>query len=189
MNDYEFIYYYKFESNIKVGEILFKKYEGNINKITHIIYRKFNAIPLEFQDLKFTQYESFINSLNQFKEKANKTFYNYMQLRLKWDILQYIRKFINKNQSIINYASNYDYYVQWLEFNNPYSRITVDEPKIFNSKLSYLTEMENNIILLKAQNYSNSEIIKKLNIKYKSLDNAYQRAKIKIKKYKNNYFN
>lgn len=165
MNDYELVYYYKVESNVKVAQILFKKYEKNINKITYIIYRKFNAIPLEFQDLKFIQYQSFINSLNYFKESANKTFYNYMQLRLKWDILQYIRKFINKNQSIINYASNYDHYVQWLEFNNPYGKMVVNEPKILNSELSYLTEIENNIILLKAQNYSNSEIIKK--IKYK----------------------
>ncbi|WP_369806562.1 sigma factor-like helix-turn-helix DNA-binding protein [Spiroplasma endosymbiont of 'Nebria riversi'] len=42
--------------------------------------------------------------------------------------------------------------------------------------------MENEVILLKSQDYSNEEISHKLNISYKSVDNAYQRAKVKLQK-------
>ncbi|WP_375315209.1 sigma factor-like helix-turn-helix DNA-binding protein [Spiroplasma endosymbiont of Tipula paludosa] len=79
----------------------------------------------------------------------------------------------------MNYAISYD---------TQYERTTVEqsylvaEPKWINYGLSFLTKLENEVILLKSQDYSNEEISHKLNISYKSVDNAYQRAKVKLQK-------
>ncbi len=75
-----------------------------------------------------------------------------MQQRLKWNLLQYIRKYINKKHAIMNYAISYD---------TQYERTTVEqsylvaEPKWINYGLSFLTKLENEVILLKSQDYSN----------------------------------
>ncbi|WP_375315210.1 hypothetical protein [Spiroplasma endosymbiont of Tipula paludosa] len=64
------------------------KYNSAIEKITFITFRKFSAIPLELSDFSSLQYFSFYNSMKTYRETANKSFSNYMQQRLKWDLLQ-----------------------------------------------------------------------------------------------------
>lgn len=179
MEDNELIYQYQIAYQQPAFIFLWKKYFNLIEKITFITFRKFSSIPLELSDFSSLQYFSFYNSMKTYRETANKSFSNYMQQRLKWDLLQYIRKYINKKHAVMNYAISYDTQYETTTVEQSY---LVAEPKWINYGLSFLTKLENEVILLKSQDYSNEEISHKLNISYKSVDNAYQRAKVKLQK-------
>lgn len=184
MSDNELIYQYQINYQQVAFIFLWKKYYSLIEKITYITFRKFPAIPLELQDFSSLQYFSFSTSVNDYRESANKSFVNYMQQRLKWDLLQYLRKYITAKHSIMNYATSYNYEYEQISLQ---TASFVAEPKWINYGLPFLTKIENEVILLKSQNYSNAEIATKLNVSYKSIDNAYQRAKLKIKKKVKNF--
>lgn len=183
MSDNELIYQYQINHQQPAFNFLWKKYHSLIEKITFITFRKFPAVPLELQDFNSLQYFSFYRSVNNYRESANKSFINYMQQRLKWDLLQYLRKYITGKHFVMNYATSYNYQYEQISNENYY---IVAKPKWINYGLPFLTKIENEVILLKSQNYSNEEIANKLKVSYKSVDNAYQRAKIKLQK-KANY--
>lgn len=183
MEDNLLIYQYQVEFQEVVVNFLWNKYLFLIKQITWFVFKKFRYIPLEIDDLLSIQYFSFVSSLKIYRLTSNKSFLNYMQQKLKWDILQYIKKFINKNQAILNYASSYESVQDWLLFPCNDS-LKVKEREYVNYKFAFLTKRENDVLNLKMKGYSNNDIAIKLKTTYKSVDNAYQRARIKLKENK-----
>lgn len=182
MSDEELIYLFLVCQNQWAFNFLYQKYQNIIAIITRKTFAKFFALPLELNDLTSLSYLIFYQSIFKFQVNRNKSFKNFLLLNLNWELLKYLKKYLSKNHQILNMAEAYqDYYWQqdsdWL--NGCYQ---INDLSLTNLKLSF---HEENVLKLKYQGYDNQEIMAQLNLTYKQVDNAFQRATLKIKKFNN----
>lgn len=137
---------------------------------------------MEINDLKSTFYFLFLETIFKFRERKNKSFQNFLYCEIKWGIFAYVKKFLNNNHKIINCALKYNDYL--------YNRNVHETTWFFLEdiiNIANFTITENKVLKLKQQRYQICEIMKKLNITYKQVDNAWTRVKLKLKNSYKNY--
>lgn len=183
MNDNELIYLYCIENNQLAFNFLYEKYYLRNEFFLRKIIKRFFSIPLELGDLKSNFYFIFLETIFKFREKRNKSFENFLYSEIKWGIFTYIKKFLNNNHKIINCALKYNDY---LYQKNDYQSNNFFLADIINS--AGLTINEQKVLTLKQEGYKINEIMKKLNLTYKQIDNAWTRAKLKLKNIYKDYF-
>ncbi|WP_338974386.1 MULTISPECIES: hypothetical protein [unclassified Spiroplasma] len=175
MNDNELIYLYCIENNEFAFNFLYKKYELKNDFFLRNIIKKFFAIPLETNDLKSTFYFIFLKAIFKFQERKNKSFQNFLYYEVKWGVFTYVKSFLNNNHKIINCALKYNDY---LYQKNDYEYTSFLEEVI---SITNFTTNENEVLKLKRRGYNVHQIMKKLNLSYKQVDNAWTRVKLKLK--------
>jgi len=175
MNDNELIYLYCSEKNHHALNFLYEHYQVKSEILIKTILKKFFAIPLEMNDLKTMFYFTLLESIFNFQASKNKSFKNFFYDQLKWGLFGYFKKFINHHHQIINYALKYEDVFGKTDDNYQLIMLqaTIDS--------SNLTRLEQQVCQQKQQGYHNQEIMVNLNLKYKQVDNAWSRAKLKLK--------
>lgn len=178
MEDNELLYLYLEIKNDWAFNRLYNKYKKLID---FLIYQKLNhffAVPLQYEDLVSEAYYIFLDTVINFKNNKNKSFKNYLINNLNWKIIGYLKKFSNKNYQVVNFSLSY----QDQNYNrfNYYKNTKKQKIKISSLKLSIYEE---NVLKLKHKGFKNNDIINKLNLTYKQVDNAWQRVRNKIKKH------
>lgn len=178
MDDEELIYLFSVIKNDWAFNCLYQKYLHLIKTFTKKIFYKFFSIPLELDDFETIAYLLFYQSVVTFQVRKNKSFKNFFLNNLNWGLLKYFKKYTNKNHQILNFASDYqDYLLDSSSF------VSYDQFKQFDLSDLNLSFFEKNVLKLKYQGFSNQEIMTKLNLNYKQVDNAFQRVVIKIKNF------
>lgn len=187
MSDEELFYLFVVAKNEWAFTYLYQKYRSITDILTKKIFQKFFTLPLELNDLQSLAYLIFYQSIINYQVKKNKSFKNFLLINLKWGLLKYIKKYLTKNHQILNLAIEYQEY--FLDdkvsdnLNNQLNFDTIIFIDLINLKLSFY---EKNVLQLKYQGFSNQEIMAKLNLSYKQVDNAFQRVSLKFKNIENN---
>jgi hypothetical protein len=181
LEDQELIYLIKNESNKHAFFFLWKKYKKDIDKISKFNFNKFKYVPLEFSDLNYLIYKIFWKTIFIFNQNKGKTFYNFLNLNLKWNLIQYIKKFANRNFSKLNFSQEEDNEKYEIEFDD-YETNKINELKLQLKTISKnFSEKEKKILDYKLDGYSWKKIEKITNLTYKQLDNTWQRIRKKCK--------
>lgn len=175
MDDEELIYLFSVIKNDWAFNYLYQKYLNLIKTFTKKIFYKFFSIPLELNDFETVTYLIFYQSVVDFQLRKNKSFKNFFLNNLNWGLLKYFKKYTGKNHQILNFASSYQDYL--LDNNFGF----YDQFKQFELSDLNLSFFEKNVLKLKYQDFSNQEIMAKLNLNYKQVDNAFQRVILKVK--------
>ncbi|MGL5268157.1 MAG: hypothetical protein ACRC8P_00075 [Spiroplasma sp.] len=181
MNDEELLYLFVVVKNEWAFNCLYQRYQNVIDVLTKKIFYKFFTLPLELSDLQSVTYLIFYQTIVSFQIKKNKSFKNFLLINLKWGLLKYIKKYLTKNHQILNLAVQYQDYFFDDSLNYQESFNYFDFVDLIDLKLSFY---EKNVLQLKYQGFSNQEIMTKLNLSYKQVDNAFQRVSLKLKNIK-----
>lgn len=182
MNDYELLYLFVAAKNQWAFNFLYQKYQNIINILTRKKFYQFFSVPLELSDLQSITYFIFYQSVSSFQIRKNKSFKNFFLINLNWGLLKYFKQYLTKNHQVLNLAVKFqDYFFDdELIYQENYDQEKLINLIILNDlKLSFY---EKNVLKLKYQGYCNQEIMEKLKLNYKQVDNAFQRVNLKLRK-------
>lgn len=191
-NDYELLYYIN-ENDEDANNILFNKYTPVIKNIISkkLSYAEKNG--LDYNDLMQEGLIGLNSAINSFKEEKNVMFYTFANVCIERSINNAIRnasrdKHKNLNNSIsldyIKEESNDSLYNEIVNTKDEVlDNILVNEYKsdIYKFVEINCSKLEQEIFNLKIQGYKIKEICEITNKSSKTIDNAVQRLKIKIK--------
>lgn len=193
MNELELIKLAKDGDNKSLDE-LYGKYKHNIL----LIAKKYYLNDGNNDDIVQEGMMGFLKAINTFDEhKGN--FYSYLTLLVEQQIINAVRKSHNLKNTPLNERYNLNNQGE-LELGSgedkvlgipsdtlsPESRVIMEEDRkeldeMMSDKLS---EFEREVLDLYLSGYSYCDIIEKLNVNYKSVDNALSRVKLKLHNFK-----
>lgn len=188
-NDFELLSYVV-ENNEDANNILIKKYEPLINKIASkmILYCKNNG--LEKSDLIQEGMIGLNSAINRYREKNNALFYTYAKTCIERRIISTIiasnrnkNKILNESLSLDDEETSLFNFIKDSTLNPEKLLLDVEleEDLLFKIK-SNLTDFEDQVFTLMISGFKYKEIAEILGKDNKSIDNAIQRLKAKIRK-------
>ncbi len=199
-NDYELVYLAQ-EYNEDAINILNDKYLPIIEKLSRSYQTILKNKGLDIYDIKQECLLAFNNSIHSFNEQEQTNFYTFTKACMEKTLISLLRKQTSKKAQILNDALSLDYASDEKEENNLLhyiegkeldpERIVLNEEiyqNIYQKILENLSYLEESVLILKIQNYNYKEIAKILDKEEKSIDNAIQRIKWKVKKMKQKDF-
>ena len=190
-NDYELVYLVK-EDNSDANEILFNKYTPIIMNYSTQYYKYVKNTGLEINDLVQEGMLGLNNAINSFTEDKNVLFYTYAVTCIKRSIITAVVSANRQKNKPLNSSISFENNVDLTEndkllYDNSYNPeyiIEANESKSDLNKIAreVLTDFELKVFDLRANNFSYNEIASLLSKTSKSIDNAIQRIKQKLKK-------
>lgn len=188
-NDYELLNYIA-EGNEDANNIIIKKYEPLINKIATkmIPYCKNNG--LDKNDLIQEGMIGLNHAIDRYQEQENILFYTYAKTCIERKILSVVICSNRNKNKILNESISYDdeehLLLNFIKDSNPNPEeavLDIEKKEILISKIKgILTELEGQVFELLTSGFKYKEIAEILDKDQKSIDNAIQRLKAKIKK-------
>ena len=192
-NDYELISLAQ-EQNEDALEILYQKYQPMISKKSKKFYNLLKGKGIELCDLIQECYIALDYSIKTFNQDKDNMFYTYLNTCLDRQLIDQCRKNLNLKNKLLNESLPLETNIEE-ENNNDLLNIIEDntnnpERELFtledylslqNKIIDKLTPLEECVFLLKIQNFDYKEIANILDKDNKSIDNAIQRIKTKIK--------
>lgn len=193
-NDFELLSYVK-ENNEEAINILYDKYKNIIEKTAYKMakYCKYNG--LEQNDLAQEGYYGLSLAIENFNDSMDNTFYTYAVTCIERKMISAIiasnrqkHKILNESVSLEKYNEDDDVVeIESLLVDNSYNpeNIILEHDgtlELIKKIEESLTDFETMVFELKISNFSYKEIAEILDKDSKSIDNAIQRIKIKIKK-------
>ena len=187
-NDYELLEYIS-EGNEDANNIIIKKYEPLINKIATKMLKYCKNNGLEKSDLIQEGMIGLNHALERYKEKENILFYTYARKCIERKIISVVVASNRNKNKILNESISYD------DEDNVISKIIKStspspEEEVLNLELeenliikikNTLANFEEQVFLLLIERFDYKEIAEILEKDQKSIDNAIQRIKSKIK--------
>lgn len=188
-NDYELLNYIA-EGNEDANNIIIKKYEPLINKIATkmLPYCKNNG--LEKNDLIQEGMIGLNHAIDRYQEQENILFYTYAKTCIERKILSVVIGSNRNKNKILNESISYDdeehLLLNFIKDSNPNPEeavLDIEKEEILISKIKeILTDLEGQVFELLISGFKYKEIAEILDKDQKSIDNAIQRLKNKIKK-------
>lgn len=188
-NDYELVYLAQ-EQNEDAINILYQKYKP-------IIYKKcqkyLNFLKgVELCDLVQECYIVLLNAIKTFNQDSTSTFYTFITICIDRHLVNTYRRNINTKNKILNDSISLesidDEEINLIDIieddtNNPELELNkeLNMFEIYNKIIEKLTDLEECVFILKIQNFDYKEIAEILDKDKKSIDNAIQRIKTKIR--------
>ncbi len=178
------------------NEIMFEKYKPYIIKKAKEMIVNCNNLGIEIKDLIQEGYLGLNQAIETFDESKNVLFYTYAKTCVDSKMLSFIisakrlkHKFLNES---ISFELDED--TKTLEnvlidnSNNPELQLIDNEVtnNLVNNIKEILTPLESQVFDLKINHFTYKEIANLLNRDPKTIDNAIQRIKIKVKNYLDN---
>ena len=194
-NDYELISLAQ-EQNEDAIEILYQKYQPMISKKSKKFYNLLKGKGIELCDLIQECYIALDYSIKTFNQDKDNMFYTYLNTCLDRQLIDQCRKNLNLKNKLLNESLPLETNIEE-ENNNDLLNIIEDntnnpERELFtledylslqNKIIDKLTPLEECVFLLKIQNFDYKEIANILDKDNKSIDNAIQRIKVKIRSF------
>lgn len=193
-NDFELLSYVS-DNNEEASEVLFEKYRPLINATANRLYYYCKNTGLEINDLIQEGMLGLNLAINSFDNEKETSFYTYAKKCIERRIISVIvssrrlkHKFLNESLSfeINDEVSQSFIHEKNLEDNsyNPEEILVNSESfeELIKEVSSHLTEFEIQVFELKLNGFDYKEIAEILDKDTKSIDNALQRIKVKIKR-------
>ena len=188
-NDYELLNYIA-EGNEEANNIIIKKYEPLINKIATkmLVYCKNNG--LEKSDLIQEGMIGLNHAIERYQEKEDVLFYTYAKKYIERKTISVVISSNRNKNKILNESISYDddenLLLKFIKSQTPSPEEEVlnfelEENLIIKIK-SNLTDLEEQVFSLLISGFKYKEIAEILDKDEKSIDNAIQRIKGKIRK-------
>ena len=197
LNDNELISLAK-EHNEEALNLLHTKYKPLIDLKSKKYYKYVSNKGIELSDLMQECLVGFEESINDFNPDDNVTFYTFTNLCMDRQILTEIKRVNRDKYRILNEAIPLESLdtekdinlIDYLKDNtdNPELGLLeeVEYQELYNKIKKKLTDLEECVFNLKLQNFNYKEIADILDKDPKSIDNAIQRIKTKIKELQDN---
>ncbi|MDD3187133.1 MAG: sigma-70 family RNA polymerase sigma factor [Bacilli bacterium] len=193
LNDNELIYYIN-DSSEEAKEILFKKYMPLIEKKAYRYKDILSKTGLEVSDLIQEGLLAINHCIDYFDSSKNITFYTFVSTCIDNRIINLITKNSSNKHKALNEAINYemtdengnDFILGDIISDNSYNPEDVvvnkdSSEELISKAKAKLTDFECQVFDLKLSGFDYKEIAKALDKSPKSIDNALQRIKSKIK--------
>ena len=192
MNDYELVSLAQ-ENNEEAGEILYRKYQPLILKKSNKYFKYMQNKGVELTDLIQECTIGFEEAIQQFNESDNTSFYTFASICMDRQLMSELTRqnrdkyrFLNEaiplesidgddEGSLINCIGD--------NRNNPEEGLLLDEnfKEIYLKIVNKLTDFEECVFRLRLQDFDYQEIALIMDRDTKSIDNAIQRIRMKIK--------
>lgn len=192
-NDYELIQYIA-ESNEEANNIMFKKYEPLIIGIAKKMFKYSSKYGLELNDLIQEGMLALSDAITTFSDQKEAIFYTYAKTCIERKMISLVissnrLKHRILNESISLESTNEDGEIINLEYlfkddrDNPENILLSEEyeKELMKKAEKILTSFEIQVFELKLNGFDYKEIAEMLDKESKSIDNALQRIKNKIK--------
>lgn len=188
-NDNELISYIA-EGNEDANNLLIEKYKPLITKIASKVLPYCRSNGLELSDLVQEGMIGLNHAIERYQEQEGVLFYTYAQVCIKRKMLSVAQSSNRIKNKILNESVSYDddetKLIKVLKDSNPSPEEAVldvefEKGLIDKVKLE-LTDFENQVFDLLVAGFTNQEISDLLDKDKKSIENAIQRIKVKIKK-------
>lgn len=193
-NDYELISLAQ-ELNEDAIDLIYQKYKPIIYQKSLKFHRLLKEKGFELCDLIQECYIALDYAIKTFNQDKNNIFYTYINLCLDRQLIDQYRKTINQKNKILNesiplessFEDDNDNLINIIEdtTNNPELELFTQEEylDLQNKIVDKLTYLEECVFILKLQNFDYKEIAAILDKDSKSIDNAIQRIKTKIREF------
>ena len=192
MNDYELVSLAQ-ENNEEAGEILYRKYQPLILKKSNKYFKYMQNKGVELTDLIQECTIGFEEAIQQFNESDNTSFYTFASICMDRQLMSELTRqnrdkyrFLNEaiplesidgddEGSLINCIGD--------NRNNPEKGLLLNEDfkELYLRVVDKLTDFEECVFRLKLQDFDYQEIALIMDRDTKSIDNAIQRIRMKIK--------
>lgn len=186
-NDNELLSYIK-ENNDDAYNVMFDKYKPLIKKIVHKFSFLLPDFGIDINDLFQEGMIGLNDAIRFFNEDKDVTFYTYAKTCIERRILKYISRYKNKSVSSmsLDFLLKDDYSLEDILYDDKTNLELdiIEKEKIDNiikEAKNKLSSFEYEVFLLKIKGYSLKMMEVKLKKDYKSIDNAMQRIKKKLK--------
>lgn len=187
-NDYELLDYIA-EGNEDANNIIIKKYEPLINKMTikMLPYCKNNG--LEKSDLVQEGMIGLNHAIERYHEQKNVLFYTYAKKCIERKIISVVIASNRNKNKILNESISYDddenLLLRFIKSQTPSPEeeilnLEIEEDLLQRIKI-VLTDLEEQVFTLLMSGFKYKEIAEILDKDQKSIDNAIQRIKVKIR--------
>lgn len=186
------------ENNEEALKILYEKYKPLINKKCNKYYKYISNKGIEISDLIQECLVGFEESIHNFNPLDNVTFYTFTNVCIDRQISTELKKLNRDKYRPLNEAIP----LETLDTDNDINLIDIlkdntDNPELgllreveyqelYNKIAENLTDLEECVFSLRLQNFNYKEIADILDKDIKSIDNAIQRIRTKIKEIYNN---
>ena len=187
-NDYELLSYIA-EGNEDANNILIKKYEPLISKIASrmLPYCKNNG--LEKSDLIQEGMIGLNHAIERYQEMEDTLFYTYAKTCIERKIISVVISSNRNKNKILNESISYDdeenLLIKFIKDSSPSPEESVInlelEEDLINKIKAELTDLEEQVFMLLISGFKYKEIASILEKDKKSIDNAIQRIKNKLK--------
>ncbi len=192
LNDYELVSLAQ-ENNEQASEALYLKYRPLIQKISHKYFKYLKNKGVEFNDLLQECTIGFEEAILKFNEQDNTSFYTFVRMCMERQMMSEVtrqnrekHKFLNEAVPLETIEDDGD--INLIDCigdnrNNPELGLMLDEDfkELYLKVVSKLTDFEECVFRLKLQDFDYQEIALILDRDSKSIDNAIQRIRLKIK--------
>lgn len=197
LNDNELVSLAK-EKNEEAINLLHKKYKPLIDLKSKKYYKYISNKGIELGDLIQECLVGFEESIKDFNPDDNVTFYTFTNLCMDRQILTEIKRLNRDKYKILNEAIPLETLdtdtdinlIDYLQDNKDNPELGLLEEleyqELYDKIVSKLTDLEECVFNLKLQNFNYKEIADILDKDPKSIDNAIQRIKTKIKDLQSN---
>ena len=188
-NDYELLSYIA-EGNEDANNIIIKKYEPLINKIAIKMFPYCKNNGLEQSDLVQEGMIGLNHAIERYQERENILFYTYAKTCIERKIISVIISANRNKNKILNESISYDddenLLIKFVKSNTPSPEeevLNIElEENLLNKIKEVLTDLEEQVFELLISGFKYKEISEILDKDQKSIDNAKERIKAKIKK-------
>lgn len=187
-NDYELISYIA-EGSEDANNIILEKYQPLINSLSNKMLKYCYNNGVDYNDLRQEGMIGLTHALNTFSEQKNTTFYTYAKTCIERRIISAIVSSNRLKHRILNDSVSYDSDENFLDRtlkddkSNPENIVTsLDmEDHLIKGIKKKLTDFEDQVFQLMLSNFTYKEIADILDREPKSIDNAIQRIRAKVK--------
>ncbi len=187
-NDYELLEYI-YEGSEEANNIIIKKYEPLIIKVATKMLPFCKNNGLEKSDLVQEGMIGLNHAIERYQEMENILFYTYARKCIERKILSVVIASNRNKNKILNESISYDdennflnKFIKSEDFNPEETLINIELEETLRKKIKEaLTDLEEQVFTLLISGFNYKEISEILDKDEKSIDNAMQRIKSKIK--------
>lgn len=192
-NDYELLSYVS-EKNEEASEVIFEKYRPLILATANRLFCYCKNTGLELNDLVQEGMLGLNMAMHSYDDNKDTSFYTYAKTCIERKIITQVvasrrlkHKVLNDSLSLETDENNYDYVLDKSLTDNSYNPEEIlfnyeKEKELVKEVSDLLTDFETQVFELKINGFDYKEIAEILDKDVKSIDNALQRIKVKLKK-------
>lgn len=190
-NDFELLSYIE-ENNEEASEILFKKYEPLINSFASKMYNYCKNSGLELNDFVQEGRLGLNLAINNYNHNKNAKFYTYAKMCIERNMISMALRAKRLKHKVLNESISLEfdederYKINSIisdDSYNPEKQVLdyENEKELIENIKNVLTDFEKQVFELKLSSFTYKEIAEILDRDPKSIDNALQRIKVKVK--------